>query len=447
MNLVMLTPGAGGMYCGNCLRDNALTAALRRQGHDALMLPLYLPMTLDEPSAATPAPMFFGGVNVYLAQNFSWHRRAPAWLRRWFDAPWILKWASGKAAKTRASDVGELNHSMLLGEEGRQARELEELIAWLRQQPKPDAVLLSNALLAGFTRRLKAALGVKVIVCLQGEEAFLDALTEPWRERSWDALARRGAEVDGWISPSRFFAQRMSERLALPRGRVHVAHNGIQLQGYERLAPRVARPAGQPLAVGFFARMCHEKGLDLAVDAFIELRRRGALGPLRLRIGGGCGPGDEPFVAQQKGKLEAAGLLADAEFFPNVTRDEKIAFFAGCDVVTVPARQTEAFGLYLIESMAAGAPLAQPRFAAFPELIDATGGGVITEDARPGTLADGLEGLLANRERLAEISNRGRRAVFDQFSDDAMARRVADSVRSVLGQPPAPLESKAAAMA
>ena len=37
VNLVQITPGAGGMYCGNCFRDNALVAALRRQGHDTVM--------------------------------------------------------------------------------------------------------------------------------------------------------------------------------------------------------------------------------------------------------------------------------------------------------------------------------------------------------------------------------------------------------------------------
>ncbi len=58
MNIVQITPGAGGMYCGGCFRDNALVAALRKQGHNTLMVPLYLPLTLDEPDQSahrTPA--------------------------------------------------------------------------------------------------------------------------------------------------------------------------------------------------------------------------------------------------------------------------------------------------------------------------------------------------------------------------------------------------------
>ena len=99
MNLIQITPGAGGMYCGNCFRDNALVAELRRQGHDTVMVPLYLPMTLDEAPTVGATPTFFGGINVFLSQKLAWYRRAPAWMRRAADAPWLLKWAAGKTAK------------------------------------------------------------------------------------------------------------------------------------------------------------------------------------------------------------------------------------------------------------------------------------------------------------------------------------------------------------
>src|SRR5512140_3086735 len=146
MNLVQLTPGAGAMYCGNCLRDNALVTALRGLGHQALMVPLYLPLTLDEPDQSAGTPIFFSGVNVYLEQKHAFFRRAPAWLHRWLASPRLLRWAAGKAAKTRASEVGDLTLSMLQGELGNQNREIDDLLVWLRGQPRPDLVFLSNAL-------------------------------------------------------------------------------------------------------------------------------------------------------------------------------------------------------------------------------------------------------------------------------------------------------------
>src|SRR2546430_1964139 len=178
MNIVQITPGAGGMYCGNCFRDNALVAALRHQGHQVLMVPLYLPLTLDEEDQSAGTPIFFSGINVYLEEKAAFFRRTPGWFHDLLAAPRLLKWAAGKAAKTRAPDLGELTLSMLRGEEGNQARELTELIAWLKPQPKPDAICLSNALLLGLARRLKSELGAPVVCMLQGEDIFLDALPE-----------------------------------------------------------------------------------------------------------------------------------------------------------------------------------------------------------------------------------------------------------------------------
>ena len=77
MNIVQITPGAGAMYCGNCLRDNALVAALRKLGHDVLMVPLYLPLTLDEEDQSAGTPIFFGGINVYLQQKSALFRKTP----------------------------------------------------------------------------------------------------------------------------------------------------------------------------------------------------------------------------------------------------------------------------------------------------------------------------------------------------------------------------------
>ena len=154
------------MYCGGCLRDNALVAALRKLGHEVLMVPLYLPLTLDEEDQSAGTPIFFGGINVYLEQKAALFRGAPGWLHDLFASRPLLQWAAGRAAKTRAADLGELTLSMLRGEAGNQAREIEELIAWLKTQPKPDVLCLSNALLIGMARRLKADLGVPVACAL-----------------------------------------------------------------------------------------------------------------------------------------------------------------------------------------------------------------------------------------------------------------------------------------
>ncbi len=435
MNLVQITPGAGGMYCGNCFRDNALVSELRRQGHDTVMVPMYLPMTLDEAPALGDSPTFFGGINVFLSQKSALHRRAPAWFRRWFDSPRLLKWAAGKTAKTRAEDVGELTVSMLRGESGNQHRELEEMVSWMSALPRPDAVFLSNALLAGLARKMRSGLGTKVVCFLQSEESFLDTLPEPFRSESWRLLAERAVGIDGWIAPTRYFADRMASRLRLPPDRVRVAPSGISLDGYRDLP--LERASGNPPVLGFFARMCPEKGLDTLVDAFIEIRRRGRVGGLRLKVGGGCGPGDQPFVDSQRARLAAAGLAGEATFHPNVSREEKVAFLGSLDVLSVPARFSEAFGLYLVESMAAGTPVVQPDVCGFREIIGKAGGGVLCEAGGPGALADAIEALLLDGARARALGTAGRRGVEAGFSDRVMAREVVASVEALLHLPSA----------
>lgn len=118
MNLIQLTPGAGPMYCGNCLRDNGLVAALRQMGHQAMLAPLYLPLTLDEADQSAGTPVFLGGISVYLDQKFAFFRAAPSWLRRGLASRPLLRWAAGRAARTRPEERGELTLSMLRGEEG-----------------------------------------------------------------------------------------------------------------------------------------------------------------------------------------------------------------------------------------------------------------------------------------------------------------------------------------
>jgi len=431
------------MYCGGCFRDNALVAALRQQGHQALMVPLYLPLTLDEPDESAGVPIFYGGINVYLDQKLSLFRRLPRWLHHLLAMRPILRWAAGRAAKTRAEDAGDLMLSMLRGEEGRQAGELEDLIRWLKTQPKPDAICLSNALLAGLARRLKAELRAPILCLLGGEDAFLDSLPVGIREASWKTLSDRCSDVDLFLPPSRYFAELMTRRLQLRPTQVKVVPNGISLSGYpgpSKLSNPDPTTSNQqpatsnqsPPTLGYFARMCREKGLDRLVDAYLLLKKRDGLKDLRLHVGGGCGPTDELVVAEQKRKMTQAGVLEDVRFFPNVTHAEKVEFYQAVSVLSVPAHYGEAFGLYVVEALAAGVPVVQPRHAGFPELIEATGGGILCEPNDVRALADALESLLRDPARRRELGQRGSRVVHEQFSRERMGENFVRAVEGLL---------------
>lgn len=424
MRLIQITPGAGAMYCGNCLRDNALVRELRARGHDVTMVPLYLPLTLDEPDESAATPIFFGGISVYLEQKSNLFRAAPQWLRKLLASRKLLGWAGSRAAKTRAADVGDMMISMLRGESGRQAKELDDLIGWLKTQPAPDIVCLSNALLFGLARKIKAELGAPVVCTLQGEAAFLDGLPDSHREAAWALLRERAGDVDHFIAPSRYFGELMAGRLELPSGKVSVVHNGISLDGYDGQQAQ-PKTGSQPAPVlGYLARMCQEKGLDSLVEAFILLKQRNRVPRLKLQIGGSCGPGDDVFVKSLRKRLAEAGYIGEVAFLPNLSRAEKVDFLKGITVFSVPALYGEAYGLYLIEAQAAGVPVVQPRHASFPELIERTAGGLLCDPGDPVSLADKIEELLLQPELARAYGSAGQRAIWEKFTMVTMAQEI-----------------------
>jgi glycosyltransferase involved in cell wall biosynthesis len=424
MKLIFLTPGTGSYHCGVCMRDNALANELIRMGHDAVVLPMYLPLTLDESAATSGAPVFFGGINVYLQQKFALFRHTPRWLDRLFDSPALLRFAGKFSGMTGGSELGELTHSMLLGEDGRQAKELEQLVAWLRHE-KPDAVWLSTALLGGLARRIRQETGVPVFCSLQGEDSFLDSLVDPWRERCWTTLADRSRDVSVFVAPSRYFGELMAGRMALREDQLRVLPNGISLEGYDGPITTPQQPV-----IGFLSRLYKGKGLGLVVDACIELKRRGRFPNVRLKCVGTTTGDDDQYIAAQQQKLARAGVAQDASFHTNVSREEKIAFLHELAMLSVPAEYGEAFGLYLVEAWAAGVPVVQPRHGAFPELIEQTGGGILFKPGKVMALADAWESLLGDPSKARELGRNGRAAVEQHFSLTRLAEQVLEMSRT-----------------
>lgn len=428
MKIVVLSAGTGSYYCGSCLRDNALVKELRALGHDAVMVPLYLPPKLDQDDMSRGRPVFYGGINVALQQAFPALGKVP----RWLDAPlsWrmVLGIASVLSGMTRAKGHGALAVSMLKGEEGRQAKEMERLVDWLDRRERPEVVLLSNAMLVGAARSLRERLGVPVVCNMQGEDGFIDGLDEASAKEAWSLIGKQAAHVERFVAVSQYCAAVMRRRAGLPESKVCVVRNGIDLSGYDRLRPPVA-----DASVGFLARMCPAKGLETLVDAFIEMKRTDRISGLRLRVAGAMTRADRGFVGKLRARLAARGLAGSVDFLPNPNRRQKQDFLSSLMVFAVPAVSGEAFGLYVLEALATGVPVVQPRDGPFPEIIEATGGGILVEPGNAKALAQGLEEILIDPRKGRVLGQRGREAVFREFSARHMAEGMLDVFRQVVG--------------
>ncbi|HYF35798.1 MAG TPA: glycosyltransferase family 4 protein [Prosthecobacter sp.] len=425
MRILHLTPGTGNFHCGSCLRDNALIKALRARGHDAMMAPLYLPLVTDREAANPEMPVQVGGITLYLQQKMPWFRHMPRWLHRWLSQPDRLRFAARFMGMTSAKDLGEMTLGALEGERGRQWGEWKRLLAWVKET-KPNVVSLSNSLLIGLCPVIERELGVPVVVSLQGEDAFLDTLVEPYRERAWEAMRANAQHVTRFIAPSRFYADVMRERLGVGPEKMAVVMNGLDVSSFA-----VAEPDPNWPTIGYFARMIRGKGLTTLVDAFIELVRRGSVPRVKLKIGGSQTVADEKYVNGLKAKLRAAGCEQRVEWHPNLNFNDKVKFFRDLTVFSVPATYGEAFGLYVVEALASGVPVVQPDHGAFPELLQLTQGGILCTPDDAGGLAGCLESLLLDDHQREQLTSRGMTVVRTEFTSAKMAERFEEVLRDV----------------
>jgi glycosyltransferase involved in cell wall biosynthesis len=418
VRIAYITAGAAGMYCGSCLNDNTLVAALQRLGHDAVLIPTYTPLRTDEPDVSL-GRVFFGALNVYLKQILPFLRRGPALLERLLDRPALISAVARLGSSTDPAQLGALTLSILSGEQGNQARELDKLLAWLRDDFAPDIVHLTNSMFAGFARRFKAELGVPVVCSVQGEELFLDGLPEPVRSEARAVLAERARDVDLFFAPSRWYADFMTSYLQIGAERMRVVPLGLRLDGYG--LPHPARTGGPPV-IGYLARIAPEKGLHLLVEAFREVAAELAPARVQLHAAGYLPPQHRGYLADLERRLAGWGLADRFRYAGEVTREQKLRFLAGIDVLSVPTTFREPKGRYVLEALAAGVPVVAPRHGAFPELIEETGGGLLVAPDSTSELAAALVALLRDPRQRERLGRAGQEAVRERASDEVAAR-------------------------
>lgn len=417
MKVIYLTAGAAGMYCGSCMRDNSLTVALRQLGCDTILVPTYTPIRTDEDSVAENR-VFFGGINVFLEQKFRLFRKLPKFLDRWLSHPRLISKLAGGSVKIKAAELGDLTLSMLRGEHGNQAKEVEQLVAWLRDE-KPDLINLTNLLIGGFIPTLKRQLGCPVIVTLQGDDLFLGQLIEPHRSQALAEIKKLAEQVDAFVVNSRYYADEMAGLLGQPAEKFHMVPLGADTA--DILASPAATHDGRSKTIGYFARICPEKGFDLLVDAFIKLKRLPGMEEAKLKAAGWLGANDEEFFQQQVARLAQAGHAGDFHHAGSPERDAKRDFLHNLDVFSVPTRYREPKGLYVIEALAAGVPVVQPDHGHFPELLARTGGGILFPPGDSDQLARELAVLLDNPAQRRKLANEGRKNAATMASATRMA--------------------------
>jgi glycosyltransferase involved in cell wall biosynthesis len=431
MNILSITAGAADMFCGSCLRDNALAAALLARGHQVTLLPVYTPTVTDEPNMSG-GRVFFGGISVYLQQHVAIFRHTPWLLDRLWDAPSVIKRFATGSIQVDPRLLGALTVSTLQGEGGYQRKEVEKLVHFLSGEPRPDVVNLPNSMLIALAAPIRRALHRPIVVTLQGDDLFLDGLPEPYKRQAIDLIRRQVPEVDVFVSVSDYYTEYMADYLRIPRDRLRTVPLGINVKDFAGCAPLKR----DPFTIGYFARVAPEKGLHNLAEAYRILRRERGLPPSRLVAAGYLGADNRSYLEGVERELVSHGLGNEFEYSGTLDRTAKAKFLQSLDVLSVPSGYHEPKGLYLLEAMASGVPVVEPAHGAFPEILQRTEGGLLAKSERPGDVADAIMQLWRDPAGAAAMGARGAAGVRRAYTMEQMTDRMLDVYRDARGAAP-----------
>ena len=436
VKIIYIASGAANMYCGSCMHDNALAAAMINAGEDVSLFPLYTPMRLDEESVGE-RQIFYGGIKAYLMQKYP---------RPFLGRDLLFKLAGSQAILRLMPhfDIGsavdpvanaQLTISMLKGEDGNQRELLQELVQWIKSTYQPDLIHVTNALLIGVVRELKRSLQVPVTCGLHGEDIFLEGMPQPYQQEALTIIRDRAQDVDRFLSISTYYREMFSQWVGLDKARIDVVWPGIALNDYQNFPAKTTMP--HPLTVGYFARFVPEKGLHLLVDAFIRLHQSGEFPGLQLVAGGYVSRAYKPYIDGIRRTIKEHRLEDRIKLLGTLERADKLDFFQQIDVFSVPASYREPKGIHVLEALASGVPVVQPSHGAYPEWIQATQGGLLHRPNDSMDLAEKLATLLRDEVLRKKLGQQGRQAAFQKFSSERMASATLDVFRSLAlkGQP------------
>ena len=410
MKIAYLLPGSGGsFYCGNCTRDMVFTKSLKASGHDILMIPMYLPLNIDQCEA--DSPIFYGAVNIYLEQISPLFKKMPSWLKKFLDSEMVLRFAARQSGSTKAEGNESMTISMLKGTNGKQADDLDILINWLKEHEKPDIVHLSNGLLSGMAEKIKKELECVVICTLQDEDEWIDEMREPYSSKTWELIESNAGNIDGFIAVSDYYARLIHAKIKIPENKIHIVHNCF---GIESIRENKRRETGH--AIGYMSKINSFFGADLLFDAFVELKKEEQFSTLKLKYTGGYTDDYKEVVNNIKSKSKLYHLEKDVEFFDDLSQKGKTKFLDSISLFCVPSRRKEAFGIQLLEAFAAQVPAVIPNTGANPEIISKSNAGLLYDPNDAINLVNALKKILSDEvlyEELKQNCHTSIRSVFN----------------------------------
>jgi glycosyltransferase involved in cell wall biosynthesis len=429
MKIVYLITGSGGsFYCANCYRDMICLRAIRKvEGITATAIPLYLPPDLKTAETGLDKNVFFGAISLFLREKVSFLKNMPDFMDKILDSPPMLRMAASRAGTTRTEGLEEMTLSMIMGDNAFPEKEIDRLVNYLTANGKPDIIHLSNALVIGLARHLKKKLNVKIVCSLLNEDDWINEMAEPYQSNAWRMIAREAGNIDVFVTPSRYYRDHFIAKTGISDKNFHIVPLALDQISYKVLPRKNNYPA-----LGYFCRINAPNGFDKLVDAFILLKQQNRLPGLTLHVSGGYTADDKPFIMKQIKKVKDSGFKGSVRIYPEFQGDSKEEFFSNIDIMSVPVRKHDGYGLYILESNSAGIPVVQPATGAFPEIIERTKGGITYCPDTIDELSDTLYKLFIDEDLRIRLGNEGKENVVKELSLEKMAAGLSEAYRDAV---------------
>ncbi|MDI6840291.1 MAG: glycosyltransferase family 4 protein [bacterium] len=169
-------------------------------------------------------------------------------------------------------------------------------------------------------------------------------------------------------------------------------------------------------AVGFAGWISVENGVDILVDAFLDVL--GLIPEAKLYL---IGTGKEAFVKNLKDKVVQNNAQDSIFFLGKKNNPETLSIISKCNVVVVPHQWPKEFGpLILIEALAVGRPVITSKIGATDEFIESRENGFLIDDFKNyKKFAEKIQYLLTNPEIAERMGKKGKskvRFIFENYS-------------------------------
>jgi glycosyltransferase involved in cell wall biosynthesis len=428
MKITFLIPGSGGtFYCSNCYRDVLYIKAIKKvQGFETSAIPLYLPPEHIGGMNEFDPNVFFGAISMYLREKVPLFGQMPAFMDKLLDSPPMLKIAARRAGTTRTEGLEDITINMINGDNRSREPEVLRLVNYLIKNGKPEVIHISNALIIGLARQLKKHLDVKIVCSLQNEDDWINEMAEPFQGLAWKMIGEEAENIDAFISPSRYYRDFFISKTGYSGNNMHIIPSGIDVSQAVIASGNHSSPA-----IGYYCRVSYQNGLDKLVDAFIDLKSNRGLQDLTLHVCGGYTSDDKPFLKEQIKKIKDHGYKSSVKIYPEFYGNGKQEFFNSIDILSVPVRKYDGYGLYILEANAAGVPVVQPATGGFPEIIEMTRGGILYQPDNVAELSVNVFDLLKNADKRKELGENGRSRVMSELTLEKMSVSLAAVYRKI----------------